>query len=359
MKKVKTIYFDESGYTGPDLLNPDQPFFCVVSTDIEEGTAEEILKRSFPKYRGQEFKFKSIWKRPTNKNFFPSFVKELLKHEGRIYSRLDDKQFVVLTKLVDFLIEPIFTNAGYDFYANGFAGRYANTFYFVAKHFLNESQYNKLTSTYFNFSREPTASNLNTLQITLKKLTKSCQAKAKPFLKDASLGANTFHQHTNIEIFDQSNEIQLSSVLASIHHWRSKSDLDFVIIHDQSSNFFKQSQMWSKITDNNMPKQTITDGEGSSVEYPLRVVSTEPGNSKHYWAIQLCDLIAGLLPKIEFLLAHGNKEEVDFVRKIISEGLGEMIMAGVRPRSNFINEPPILRSGPDAVDQFTKIIFPN
>jgi hypothetical protein len=49
MKKAQTIYFDESGYSGNNLLSPDQPAFVYASAAIEPSYASslhsEILSR--------------------------------------------------------------------------------------------------------------------------------------------------------------------------------------------------------------------------------------------------------------------------------------------------------------------------
>lgn len=45
---VKTLYFDESGFTGYNLLDPVQPIFAVASADSEEGQASEVSSTIFP-----------------------------------------------------------------------------------------------------------------------------------------------------------------------------------------------------------------------------------------------------------------------------------------------------------------------
>jgi hypothetical protein len=116
---VETLYFDESGYTGYNLLDPAQPMFAIASTDVSPNDAETILRESFPKYGGSEYKFTNIW-RSNNRKGLIEFGGRLAPLGERAFSWMMDKQFVVLTKIVDFLIEPFVTNAGYDFYADGF-----------------------------------------------------------------------------------------------------------------------------------------------------------------------------------------------------------------------------------------------
>jgi len=51
-----TLFLDESGYTGSDLINRDQPFFTLASTSISEPDARLLLTSCFGP-RSQEVKF--------------------------------------------------------------------------------------------------------------------------------------------------------------------------------------------------------------------------------------------------------------------------------------------------------------
>jgi hypothetical protein len=58
MTEVHTIYFDESGFTGNDLLNDDQPVFVYASVAIEPSQAEDIIAEMISRFRlqGDELK---------------------------------------------------------------------------------------------------------------------------------------------------------------------------------------------------------------------------------------------------------------------------------------------------------------
>jgi hypothetical protein len=45
-----------------------------------------------------------------------------------------DKRFCVLTKMIDYLLEPIAHSAGHDFYKNSYASKFANYIYFGLYH---------------------------------------------------------------------------------------------------------------------------------------------------------------------------------------------------------------------------------
>ena len=102
---TKTIYFDESGFTGYDLLNKDQPIFAISSTDISPQRAESILKTSFPKYQGDEFKFSNLW-RSANKQGLINFSQNIAPYKENVFTWINQKKFTVLALMVDRLIEP-------------------------------------------------------------------------------------------------------------------------------------------------------------------------------------------------------------------------------------------------------------
>ena len=47
-----------------------------------------------------------------------------------VFAYIMFKKYTVLTKVVDFLIEPMMTTSGYDFYDDGFCWKYTNYIYY-------------------------------------------------------------------------------------------------------------------------------------------------------------------------------------------------------------------------------------
>jgi len=131
---------------------------------------------------------------------------------------------------------------------------------------------------------------------------------------------------------------------------------DFAVVHDASSNFLRRKDVWKRITNNNVPQQLHRAGDGTMTEFPLRVVSTSPVDSKNSASVQYCDLLAGLTARHFSPLTEGD--ERDFMNEVIAAGLKELTYNGVRPATVFPERiPPKRLTGPDAVDRMTEIIF--
>lgn len=353
---VKTIHFDESGYTGPALLDPAQPFFCVSSSDIEEQHASELLSRSFPRFRGKEFKFKALWRRRTNREGLLRFAQEIASNKDSVFVWMIDKKFCVLTKLIDFLVEPLVHEQGFDFYANGYAPRFVNHFHAGIEFFGTPELYDATLSTYDDFVRSPSALTLARMQRRYALMATSVPEELRFYYKLAARGALRFDDFNEMSTFGSTNEIQLTSVLASVGYWRQRFTEDFEIFHDASSNFFGQAAVWDAITRDDVPHQMHPVADGSFVEFPLRVRRTVSCDSKDHRSIQLCDLLAGLFTKT----ARTGTGDADrpFISDLLDAGLGEIKYNGIRPELKFPDGSPVRATEPDPVDRMVEIMRP-
>ncbi|MGE3993159.1 DUF3800 domain-containing protein [Pseudorhodoplanes sp.] len=351
---LRTIYFDESGYTGYNLLDPAQPVFAISSALISDGEAEAILRESFPTYQGAEFKFSNIW-RTNARSGLLTFAGNLESFTDTAFTYMINKRFGVLTKIVDFLIEPIVTNAGYDFYADGFCWKYCNYIYYGLTEFAPPELLDRLLTIYQEFSRNPTPQSLAVLQGRLRLMAQSLEEPVQIFLEQMADGAEAFAHFTSIETFKSSNELHTTSMVAIISHWRQRFPDDFAVVHDASSTFLRQRRMWENITNPDVPEQIHRGGDGSETPFPLRVVSTEAVDSKDHFAIQFCDVLAGLCVK-HFGSPADHPDRV-FLDKVIQAGLGTLTYNGIRPSLIFPDHiPPKPLDGPDVVDQLAMLI---
>lgn len=351
---VRTIYCDESGFTGYNLLDPAQPIFAIASVAIEEQRALEILADAFPGYQGPEYKLKNIWNGRHRAGLL-RFAAHLAAYENLAFIYVIEKPFAVLTKMVDFLIEPYFTDAGYDFYDEGFCWKYTNYIYFGFSQFGPPELLRALLAIYQRFSRDPTEQSLAILTDQLELMARSVEQELAIFFEQMELGARLFTKFHNLATFKETNELQSTTMLAIIAHWRQRYAEDFAVVHDASSNFLRGREIWERITASNVPKQMHRLGDGSSVEFPLRVVSTTPVDSVESRAVQFCDILAGLGAKCFDPRAVAGERA--FMDSVIEAGLKHISYNGVRFQPIFPDRiPPKRLTGPDIVDQMTAII---
>ncbi len=110
------VAFDESGNTGSDLLNQEQPVFALASTAISNVEADRLLA---PVRTPQtlEVKFSRLKKTAAGRRRVIEFLRELT--EANIKISFFHKRFLVVTKIVDLLIETMAHLDGVDLYKDG------------------------------------------------------------------------------------------------------------------------------------------------------------------------------------------------------------------------------------------------
>lgn len=346
-----TIFVDESGFTGTALNDAEQPFFCVASHIIPEDVAEGILKESFPTYQGNEFKAKQIFKTGKHKARLPHFSEALAAHTDKIFIWTVDKRFCLLTKMVDFLVEPIVTATGTNFYTPGFPPKFCNMFYTALTLFEGQALYDAVTEAYANLSVNPSQANLDGLIQTLDTMVNSVGKEAGQFLKMALLGALNFEEFHDFDSFGDTNEVQLTSVLSSVLYWSDQVSGDLRLIHDQSNNFFDQKDLWGALTNINLPVKIVKKGWGGEASFPLRVLETIDGKSEDHYGIQLSDILAGMSTRAKKGQLEGSIEPM--LVKALEGPFGQIDTNGIRPEPDFPDVWPGGLDGPDVVDDMT------
>lgn len=343
----KKIYFDESGFTGYNLMDPQQPVFAIASTDIEPELAEDLLKKAFPKYQGAEFKFSNITK-PTNISGLPYLAANIKEYTKRIHIEVIDKKFIILRKMLDFLVEPLYYHTGYNFVSNGYTWQYANSVFVGLKYVSEVDVYDELIAAYSEFSQAPSKESLKMLASTIKALEQKVSLEVKHYLAEMRQGCDSFDQFNNFETFRKTNDLQLTVMLKILIRWRQQYEQDFIVVHDDSASFARSREMWTALTEMNAPNYLYTLGDKTQVLFPLRVLQTESVDSKQNHSIQLCDIIAGFATL--FSKMDPNNKQAEIIQKAWDQGFGNIACTTITFRQDFAKVPPPNRTGPDVVD---------
>ncbi|HFD0317697.1 DUF3800 domain-containing protein [Serratia marcescens] len=126
---VKNVYFDESGFTGNNLLSKDQPYFsyaAVVTDDIE---SKEFVEYIMQKYsiNADELKGSTL----VNSRRLQPAVDELLNHfKGRMRVIVNQKKYALSGKFFEYIFEPVLALKSSMFYSLNFHLFISNIMYF-------------------------------------------------------------------------------------------------------------------------------------------------------------------------------------------------------------------------------------
>lgn len=125
---TQNIYFDESGFTGNNLLHPDQRFFAYASVATDDDEARAFVERLSATYgiQGGELKGSKLTKFSRGRRA----IDDIFLHFGhRLKVSISNKKFALACKLHEYIFEPCFSSISSIFYHVGFHHFIANMLY--------------------------------------------------------------------------------------------------------------------------------------------------------------------------------------------------------------------------------------
>lgn len=107
MSENLTISCDEAGYTGPDLLSPDQKYFAYGSVSVSDDEAFAIIDTAKKNYRLQmpELKARQLIR---TKNGLDALEEVLAKIEGRFAVNVHEKLLALCGHVFEYIFEPVY-----------------------------------------------------------------------------------------------------------------------------------------------------------------------------------------------------------------------------------------------------------
>ena len=110
------LYFDEAGYTGPDLTNNIQPYFALASIRM---TADEIdcMKKDIGYCEwGKELHFKSMYTNSHGRTMLDKIFNHPLMGDNHVLPSFAYKRYCIYANIVNILVETFYYNNGINLY---------------------------------------------------------------------------------------------------------------------------------------------------------------------------------------------------------------------------------------------------
>ena len=114
------IFLDESGNTGEDLVNKAQPVFVIASLKLDETECAELKETFFGDIQARELKHSRLSKNLNQQRMVLEFLDYVNKNPELVKINVAHKQFALVTKAVDILVETAAHQDGFDIYKQGF-----------------------------------------------------------------------------------------------------------------------------------------------------------------------------------------------------------------------------------------------
>jgi hypothetical protein len=291
-KMTKLLAFDESGNTGTDLLNIKQPIFVLASCDFTVEEAESLLNQIKSVQVINELKFTKLKKSSRGKKRILEFLSDdrLTKDRAKVF--YFHKRYLVVTKIVDLLVENLAHRDGIDLYKNGLNIAMSNLHYYSIPAFCGESLFDKLLDAFIKMFQEPTNTTISHFFHTVYTLFEQC---SNPEYKQliAPIMASS---EIIIDVLQTNNKTVLDPAITAFFTlcsiWGEQYGETFKILHDQSKPLASERETLEMLMDKNGPYQKI-GYDRRAFEFPLRSDCIELGDSKTDPRLQVADLISG------------------------------------------------------------------
>lgn len=313
---MKIIYLDECGYTGEDLFNKEQPFFTLSSLDLDEEICCELKAKHFNKVQAVELKHKNLSKRPKQQKMIIELIKDLgANYPDSIKFVVAHKRYVLVTKIVDLLVETVAYDEGFDLYKNGENIAFSNILFHLIRKLTSEDFFDNIL---YNFQ-----------EMIRKRTIESYYRFFKPFFTyDFPNELNEFvwiikEYHLRFGFSQLQNlprfwlDIALSETLILMNDWKDSTPKsnNMVLIHDRSSTMSKEKEFWDRLVSPDSEAK-IVGYDRRKMSYPIRIERTEFENSKEFVGLQIADILSGAISRYFKWIIEGKDKNDEYGKNL-------------------------------------------
>lgn len=364
---VPTIYLDECGYTGEDLLYADQPIFSLASLSCSDDEAIHAKKCFFGKFQGPALKHTTLTKSKRHQDAIVDFVTSLIA--GPINSKgfFACKKFVASGKMIDLMVEQAMAAEGLDLYENGGNMALSNLTYYGLHTAFGMQKFEFTLSKFIAALRTRERKDYEEYISTLKQFVTESQHREMAewitshiLISHEKLGYDGLIAGLPPNVLD----LSLDFAIETACHWRTKygDQAEIEIIHDQSSNMAKQTPTWKILLDDSVPS-AIVGYDRRTRKFPVGIKKIRFASDHECPGLQLADVFAGAIAHgARWLFIRRDPADVygEKIGKLISRQCEELGVHGIFPSKDFT--PEALGSlGPKFVDphDFTAFVLMN
>lgn len=310
-QKIPTIYYDESGNTGSNLLDPDQPVFSLASCCFSEDESKQLIELLNSK-SPHEAHFKNLRRRRSGQDGIVRLMSNNLLNLKTVKINVFLKEFMVTTKIVDILIEHMMHLAGEDLYLNGRNIALSNMLYYCLPTFCDADLVQAMYKSFVVMVREQDQQHIDGFYSDVEKVKDS--SSNEKFKQDIDLILSTKYC-----IYDALNGIDKFSLDPSIPalfthcaQWGDAYPKGFHILHDDSHSIEKQRLLFAQFMD--WTQEEVELGyDRRKYKLPLKGKSLKFTSSDEHLQIQVADIIASSFSYWAAGVSRGETEEYLFL----------------------------------------------
>jgi len=289
------IFVDECGYTGPDLLNQEQPVFVLASLNVSEQEASDMKKKFFERVQARELKHSALSKRPAQQKMVLSFLHTLAPRTTTYKVSVAHKRYVLVAKLIDLVVEPLMHDQGINVYDRGTNIAMANVYFYCLPAFMGQIAFDGLLTSFQEVTIHRTKPTYDRLIEQINEGLKG-REEVQELLSAVKVGllsfGNTIFEYLDARAFD----IAVSLTLELMDRWHQDIQRPLVLIHDKSSDMAAAKGFWDALV-NPTNEPMIAGYDRRRMSFPIPVERTLAQDSHEWAGLQLADVLAGAMTR--------------------------------------------------------------
>lgn len=307
---VATIFLDESGNTGANLVDKEQPFFTMAGVNFSQAEAERLLALVNSK-SPKEVHFSNLKRRRSGQEAVLRLLEHSLIKKDNVKVCIYHKQFMVTTKIVDLLIEYMANETGFDLYENGANIALSNMLHYCMPAFCGEENVAAMQRLFIEMIKRKDAEAVNAFYESVEVLKQnSVNAKFNSDLDMILMTRNLVNDA--LSDVDRTNlDPLIPSLFSQCLEWGKEYPKGFHVIHDDSKTLEMKQVLFEQFMD-----WTTTEMElgydRRKFSLPLKGRSLNFATSDSFPQLQIADVIASAVSYWANGVYGGEKDDVFF-----------------------------------------------
>lgn len=309
--KVATIFLDESGNTGSNIIDENQPIFTLSGCKFTEKEALRLIELTGSR-SPKEAHFKQLKRKKSGQDGMVRLMKHSLINKNRVRVELFHKKFMVTTKIVDLLIEHMMHLKGQDLYLNGANIALSNMWFYCLPTFCGEEPVLKMYKSFVKMIKFQTDEFIEQFYSDVETLNDTCSSDGFKNDIDMILSTKSIIHDALDGIEKEALDPSIPALFCQCLNWGDVHPKGFHIIHDDSQTLEKQKSLFAQFMD--WTQDTIELGyDRRKFNLPLKGKSLKFSSSEEYAQLQVADVIASCLAYWANGISKGEKDDYFFL----------------------------------------------
>lgn len=318
-------YLDESGHTGPRLLDPDQPVLTVASLRLEPQEADELLASHFREEVAERREVKHTTLRGSGRGQRKAvaLISSLAENPDRVRIEVVHKRYALAGKLIDLVVEPVVHADGLDLHAGRENVGIASVISTVLPVLMGPGPIDSLLSSFqdyvLNGGRRNYFDFLKALSAPEWKRAPLVRTVIKTAIRRQG-GAKRLRLLSKADL-----DLEFSSAYKLMGLWAASHPGQAKLYFDRTAHMSRHPEFWTGLTNTKSGLGSFQYGEHTMALAKQVTTHFEP--SGDHAGLQLTDVVAGAA-RIYFQALWGGTLEEDMYASALAPALQTLIDAG-------------------------------